>query len=146
MSLACEINSTVIPSAAVAMFICGIEIPVEKVELKKHAKKTETTCSVSFYNGQLWEEYAPGPSGGTVNWDSKWRVGQAVTPPSVRPGGIYPIAVYVRRPFFNGPTDPGSAFSMNLFVDDNSLTLDPKAGVIDWKCSGTATGPILDPA
>jgi hypothetical protein len=145
MSLACEVTPTVLQGATVALFLCGIEVPIEKAELKKHAKKTETTSSVSFYNGQLWEEYAPGPSGGSLSWDSKWRVGQQIIPPSVRPGAIYPVAAYVRRPFANGPGDPGVAYAMNLFIDDNSITLDPKAGVIEWKCSGTATGPIIDP-
>jgi hypothetical protein len=145
MSLACEVTPTVLQGAQVALFICGIEVPVEKVDMKKHAKKTETTSSVSFFNGQLWEEYAPGPSGGSVSWDSKWRIGQQVTPPSVRPGAIYPLAVYVRRPGAQGAGDPGSAYSFNVFIDDNSLTLDPKAGTIEWKVSGTATGPILDP-
>jgi hypothetical protein len=145
MSLACEVTPTVLQGANIALFLCGIEVPVEKVELKKHAKKTETTSSVSFYNGQLWDEFAPGTSGGTVSWDSKWRINQQITPPSIRPGAIYPVAVYIRRPLTLGPTDPGSAYSLNLFIDDSSLSLDPKSGVIEWRCAGTGSGPIIDP-
>lgn len=145
MSLACEVTPTVLQGAQVALFLCGIEVPVEKMDLKKTAKKTEVTSTSSYFAGQLWEEFAPGSSGGSFNWDSKWRVNQQVTPPSVRQGAIYPVAVYVRRPLANGATDPGSAFSFNLFVESNDLTLDPKTGVIDWKVNGSATGPIVDP-
>lgn len=145
MTLACEVAPVTISGAAVALFICGLEVPVEKIDFKRMAKKTEVTSSVSYYQGQIWDEFSPGAAGATLNWDSKWRVGQTVAPTSVRPGAIYPVSAYVRRPGANGASDPGSAYSMNLFVEDSSLTLDPKAGVVDWKCSGTATGPVIDP-
>ncbi len=144
MSMNCEISPAVIPGSLVGLFLCGIEVPIEKADLKKHAKKTEITSSASLYGGVLWEEYAPGPSGGSLSWEAKLRVGQVVNPTSIRQGGIYPIALYERRPFTNGPSDPGSAFTFNLYIDDSSLTFDPKTGVIDWKVSGTVTGPIVD--
>lgn len=145
MALACEQAPVTLQGSAVGVYICGLEIPIEKADLKRMAKKTEVTASTSFFGGQIWDEFAPGSSGGSLNWDSKWRVGQLVSPPSVRPGAIYPVLAYVRRPLTNGPSDVGSAYSMNLFIDDSSITLDPKAGVIEWKCSGTATGPVIDP-
>jgi hypothetical protein len=145
MSVSCEVPPTVLSGSDVALFVCGLEVPIEKCEVKKHAKKTETTSSVSVWGGQLWDEFAPGASGGTVSWDSKWHVSQQIVPPAIRQGAIYPIAPYVRRPFTNGASDPGSAFSMNLLIEDNTITLDPKSGVIDWKAGGTVTGPIVDP-
>lgn len=145
MSLACEVSPTVLNGAQTALFVCGIEVPIEKMDLKRTAKKTEITSSVSYYAGTLWEEYCPGPSGGSLNWDSKWRINQTITPPAIRPGAVYPVAVYIRRPLTNGPADPGSAYTMNVFIESNDLTLDPKSGVIDWKCSGTCSGPIIDP-
>jgi hypothetical protein len=68
-----------------------------------------------------------------------------VLPPDVITGKIYPVSLYVRRPATNSVTDPGSAFTFNLFVENVSLSFDPKTGVIDWKVSGAATGPIIDP-
>lgn len=145
MSSSCEVPPTVLTGASTALFVCGIEVPMTKIEVKKHAKKTETTSSLSVYEGQVWEEYGPGPSGATLSWESQWRVTQQIVPPAIRQGAIYPVAGYVRRPLWSGPNDAGSAYVMNLFIDDNTITLDPKAGVVDWKVSGTATGPILDP-
>lgn len=142
----CEVTPTTLQGSQVALYICGIEVPIDKADLKRMAKKTEITSSVSYYNGVIWEEYSPGPSGGSLNWDSKWRVNQTITPPDVRPGAIYPVAAYVRRPGTTGPSDPGSAYTMNLFVESNDVTFDPRAGVIEWKCSGTATGPIINPS
>lgn len=146
MPLSCEASPTVLNGSAAALFICGFEVPIEKVELKRSAKKTEITSSASYFNGVLWEEYSPGASGGSLSFDSKWRIQMAVSPPSIRAGAIYPVALYTRRPLTLGPGDQGSAFALNLFIDDNSITVDPRQGVIDWKVSGTVTGPIIDPA
>jgi hypothetical protein len=145
MALACEVSPAVISSASIAVFVCGFEVPVEKADLKQMAKKTEVTSTASLYQGVIWEEFAPGASGGTFDFDSKWRPSGSVLPPSLRTGAIYPVSLYVRRPLTNGATDAGSAFSFNFFVENVSLTFDPKSGVIDWKVSGAATGPIIQP-
>ena len=49
-------------------------------------------------------------------------------------------------PILAGATDPGLFYSMNLYIDDLSITLDPKSGVVTFKVSSTATGPITEPA
>lgn len=145
MTLACEVSPPVIGSATIAVFICGFEIPVEKADLKKMAKKTDVTSTASLYGGVIWEEYAPGASGGTFDFDTKWRAAGTILPPTLRCGAIYPVALYVRRPGTQSSTDAGSAYTFNWFLENQTLGFDPKTGVIDWKCSGPATGPIIEP-
>ncbi len=146
MSLAtCEVSPVVLQGANIALQLCGIDVPVDKVDIKRHAKKTEVTSTASYQGGIIWDEFAPGTSGGTVSWDGHWRVSQAIVPPDVIPGKIYPCRAFVRKSGTNGTNDPGSYYGFNVFIDDNSLTLDPKSGVITWKVSGTATGPISNP-
>lgn len=146
MSLACEVAPTVLEGSKAALFICGIECHTEKFDLKRNAKKTDITGSTSYYNGYLWDEFTGGSRGGGLSWSSKWKANQQITPPQIREGAIYPVAVYVRRPQANGASDPGSAFTMNLFIDSNDLSFDMSQGIINWSCSGTATGPIIPPS
>lgn len=145
MTLACEVSPSVLGSATIAVYICGFELPVEKADLKKTTKKTEVTSTASLYGGVIWEEFAPGASGGMFDLDTKWRASGTILPPSLRNGAIYPVALYVRRPQTAGVTDPGSAYSFNFFVENQSLAFDPKTGVIDWKVSGPVTGPLAEP-
>jgi hypothetical protein len=142
----CVVAPTVLQGANIAMQLCGTEIPVDKIDIKRHAKKTEVTSTASFQGGKIWDEFAPGSSGGTCSFDGHWRVSQTIQPPHIIPGNIYPAKAYVRKAGTNGATDTGLFYSMNLYIDDMSLTLDPKSGVITYKVSATATGPITDPA
>lgn len=146
MSLPGEVAPPTVPSATIAVFLSGFEVPVIKADLKKTVKKTEVTSTASLYAGVIWEEYAPGCKGGTFDFDAQWRASGTVLPPAVREGAIYPVALYVRRPLTNGPTDPGSAYTFNFLVESSSLSFDPKSGVIDWKCNGACTGPIIEPS
>jgi hypothetical protein len=122
---------------------------MSKTEIKKTAKTTDVTGSTSgaVVDGvlQIWQEFSPGPSGGTLAAEGWWRVGQPITPPLLRQGAIYAMLAYIRRPGFSGPADPGSAYTFNAIVNDNTVTLDPNSGAIAWKLSATMTGPILDP-
>jgi hypothetical protein len=146
MSLvACEVAPVVLQGANIDLKLCGLSVPVDKIDIKRHAKKTEITSTASYQNGVVWDEFSPGSSGGTISWDGHWRVSQIVQPPYVIPGKIYPFRAYVSRAGSSSPNDPGIYYSGNVFIDDNSLTLDPKSGVITWKVSGTCTGPITDP-
>lgn len=140
----CNVSPVVLQGASVGLYLCDIEVPVDKIDLKRHAKKTEVTSTASYSGGRIWEEFAPGASGGSLSWDGHWRVSQAVRPPDVKPGYIYPAKAYVRKPATNSANDPGSYYSFNVFVDDNSLTLDPKGGIITWKVSTTITGPMTE--
>lgn len=147
MSLAtCEVAPQTVNAATIAVFLCGFEIPVVKADLKKMTKKTEITTTASLYGGVIWEEFSPGASGGTFDFDSQWRASGDVLPPSVRTGAIYPVSLYVRRPGTASAGDAGSAFTFNFFVENASMSFDPKSGVIDWKVSGAATGPIIEPS
>lgn len=136
--------------AAVALFISGTEMPMSKTEVTKSAKNTEVTGSTSgaVVGGvfQIWSEFAPGPSGGQFRSEGHWRVTSPITPPMLRQGAIYPVLAYVRRPGFNNAIDPGSAYSLSIIVDENSVTLDPNTGDIAWRLTAKATGPIQDPA
>ena len=143
--VSCQVAPVVLQGADIDLQLCGISVPVDKVDIKRHAKKTEITSTASYTNGVVWDEFAPGSSGGTVSWDGHWRVSQTIQPPHVIPGKVYPCKAYARRALSQGPGDPGIFYQFNIFVDDCSLTLDPKSGVITWKVSGTATGPIIDP-
>jgi hypothetical protein len=67
-------------------------------------------------------------------------------PPDLITGKIYPAKAFARKAGTNGATDPGLFYSFNIFVDDSSLTLDPKSGVITWKVSTTVTGAITYPS
>lgn len=142
MALDCAVSPVVLQGANIALHICSQEVPVDKVDIKRHTKKTEVTSTASYNGGIIWEEFAPGTTGGAVSWDGHWRVSQAVTPPDVQTGKIYAAKAFVRKPGTNSASDQGSYYSMNVFIDDSSLTLDPKSGVITWKVSATATGPI----
>jgi hypothetical protein len=144
MTMNCEIAP--VQGFSVAVTLCGIEVPCVKIDLKLMTKKVDITSTASYVNNILWEEFTPGASGATLSFDSVWRIGQVVTPPSVRVGAIYPAQVFVRRAATNGPSDPGSFYSFNVFVDDSALTLDPLQGKIDWKFSGTVTGAVTYPA
>jgi hypothetical protein len=141
----CEVSPVVLQGANIDLQICGTSVPVDKIDIKRHAKKTEVTSTASFQGGAIWDEFAPGTSGGSVSWDGHWRVSQTVQPPHVIPGKIYPCKAFARKAGTNGVTDPGLFYQMNVFIDDCSLTFDPKSGVITWKVSATATGPIADP-
>lgn len=145
MALDCAVSPVVLQGANIALKICDQEVPVDKVDIKKHSKKTEVTSTASYNGGIIWEEFAPGTSGGSMSWDGHWRVSQAVTPPDVRTGKIYAVKAFIRKAATNSASDPGSYYSMNVFIDDSSLTLDPKSGVITWKVSATVTGPITEP-
>jgi hypothetical protein len=142
----CEVSPVVLQGANVGLQICGTDVPVDKIDLKIHTKKTEVTSTASNSGGTIWEEYAPGSSGGTVSWDGHWRVSQIVRPPDLITGKIYPAKAFARKAGTNGATDPGLFYSFNIFVDDSSLTLDPKSGVITWKVSTTVTGAITYPS
>jgi hypothetical protein len=37
----CEVSPVVLQGAAVALQICGVEVPVDKIDMKRMAKKTE---------------------------------------------------------------------------------------------------------
>jgi hypothetical protein len=142
MVILTPVQPVVYESNTVALEICGIAVPIEKAELKLHCKKTEITSTSSYSYGFLWDEFAPGNIGGSLNWDSHWRISQAVTPPMVLPGFIFPIRAFIRRPLTNGVTDRGAFFAFRLIIDDSTITLDPKNGGITWRCSGTITGPV----
>lgn len=146
MSLACEIPANILEGGKAALFICAIECPVEKMDLKFQSKKTDVTSTASYYNGVIWDEFQQGATGASVSWDTRWRVNQQITPPQIRTGAIYPIAVYVRRPQATGPSDPGAAYTMNLFIDSSDLSFDLKNGTIDWKVSGSSSGPVTNPS
>lgn len=139
------VSPSVLTGAQVALFITDIEVPMSKGEIKRNAVKTDVTGSTSVSSGVVWNEFGQGPSGGTFNWEGHWRVGQVVAPPDVIQGQTYAIKGYVRRPGWNGVADAGSYWGGNLFIEDNSMTLDPKLGSIDWRVSGTFNGPITPP-
>lgn len=125
----------------VAFKICSQFVPAEKIELKFSCKKTEITSTADYSGGRMWENFAPGNSGGTLTWDGHWRISSAVIPPDIKPGAIYPIEAYVRRPGVLSDNDPGAFWSGYLFIDDQTVILDPKTGVITWKGAGTFCGP-----
>lgn len=135
--------------AQVALFFVGpngdVEVPMTKGELKLAAEKTEVTGSTSVSGGKVWKEFGEAPSGGTFNWEAFWRVGQTITPPQVQKGNTYTVKIYNRRPGWLAQNDPGSCHVGNLYIDDNSLTFDPKVGGLAWRVTGTFNGPVQDP-
>ncbi|SRR5579871_5833371 len=150
MAAPVEQSSVTLTGASVALFVNSTEMPMSKVEIKKMAKKTEVTGSTSGAVvagvNQIWQEYSPGPSGGSLSAEGHWRVGQPITPPQLRQGALYAISAYVRRPGWLNAADPGSAYVGTIFVEDNSVVLDPNSGAVDWRLAASFSGPILDPA
>jgi hypothetical protein len=145
----CELAPVVLTGANVALKVgCPgqmLEVPITNLSVKKTVNKTEVTASTSYFNGAIWQEYAPGSLGGGIDGTSQWRISAAVQPPAMRVGAIYRFEAYVRRPGVLGPGDLGSAYFLNGLVDSSDLTLDPKVGNLEWKFAATATGPIIDP-
>ena len=39
----CEVSPVVLQGANIAMQLCGTDLPVDKIDIKRHAKKTEVT-------------------------------------------------------------------------------------------------------
>lgn len=131
MALDCVQSGKAVSSANLKLTICGLEFPVEKVDIKLSAKKTDITSTASVVNGIVWDEYAPGSSGGAISWDTKWRIGQQVSPKDVRAGGIYAVVITAT-----------ASWTASTFVDSNDISIDVRSGVIEWKVAATATGPI----
>lgn len=147
--------------AGVALFIAGgagfppavgqaVEMPMTKTTIKRAAKKTEVTGSTSTSNAdgatQTWQEFSPGPSGGTLEAEGHWRIGQAIMPTQLRQGAIYYAWAYVWRPGWFSGGDPGGAYQGYILIDDNTTTLDPNSGSVDWRLMATFTGPIVPPS
>lgn len=148
------VDPIVITGASVALFIGPLsapavapatEVPVSRMEITKTAGDTEVTGSTSVASGRVWQEFGEGASGGTFSWDGHLRVGQTIQPAAVQQGRTYKIAMYIRRPGWNGPADIGSAYVFNGKIDSNNAALVPKDGSIPWKVSGKVNGVILDP-
>jgi hypothetical protein len=125
------------------------EVPIIKGEFKIAAKKTESTGSTSIgpspTTTKIWEEYGQGPSGWGFNWNGCWRIGQVLTPLSIVQGETYGMTAYARRPGWNGPADPGVGYTGALYIEDNSITLDPRSGIIEWKVTGSGQGTLTFP-
>lgn len=141
-TLACEIAPITLLGGNSALFVCGLEVPFEKAELKLTTKKTDITSTASYSNGIIYEEHSPGATSGELSWDTKWRASTSVAPPNLRQGAIYPVQLYVVRAGAVGPGNAGTFYAMNVFIDSNALTFDPKNGTIEWKISATVTGPV----
>ncbi len=143
----CEVSPVILQGANIALQMCDIDIPVVKIDLKLHAKKTDITSTASYQAStqQVFEEYASGALGGNVSWDCQWRVSQVVKPPDLIPGRIYPCKAFARRAGTASPEDPGIFWSFNAIIEDSSLSLDPRTGVITWKVTASCTGIITMP-
>lgn len=144
----------VIAGAGTALFVvqagAGTEFPMTKCDVKIAADKTEVTGSFSVFSQptgfkKVWKEFGQGSSGGSCSWQSYWRVNQIVAPMDLVIGETYNIRPYVRRPQWVDNADPGSYFDLDLFIDDNSLSLDPKGGVIEWSVTTTLNGYAVFP-
>src|SRR5579871_2343065 len=107
----------------------GIEFPVEKIELKEMAEKTETTGSTDYQSTQnqdgsvkqvIWKAFGEGNSGWSGTIEANWRANSGIIPPTLRKGATYAAWFYVRRPGVNGPTDAGSFYQGNIFIDDKT--------------------------
>lgn len=117
-----------------------LEVPMVKGELKFSADKGEATSSLSVVNQVVFKEYGRGPTGASFNWDSNWRVGANPAPTELSVGAIYQAWIYFRRPGWNNAADVGGSYNMYLFMDEVSLTFDPRSGVFEWRAGATMTG------
>ncbi len=142
MSILTATAPVTMPSSGVGVEVCGVMIPVEKADFKLHCKKTEMTSTTSYHLGFLWDEFSPGNLGGSLGFESHWRITAVVTPPMLLPGYILPFRAFIRRPGTYGVRDRGVYYAFRAIVEDSSLTLDPRTGVINWKVSTTITGPV----
>lgn len=146
----------VIEGAGTALFIMTnkvgpafTELPMTKTDVKLTGEKTEVTGSFSLAEAnsttKIWSQYGEGKSGGTVSWQSFWLTGQIVAPMDIWQGDTYRFRQFVRRPGWLNGGDLGSCYDDMLFIDDKSMSLDPKTGVISWDVTTTANGAIFEP-